>query len=167
MLNLEMPTKCLRSDAKPLLYNRRSLRTGLLCACLAWLILLTTLTLVPRDLIKFVLRNPQWAAHAHAIAFLMLTLLGSYYLRTFRKMGPWRLTTDTVAFLGFAGGVSLATLTEILQVFAIGRRPDVADFYADLIGIACGLLLFCVQRGIKLWRHPQPQNRVSATSVSA
>lgn len=78
----------------------------------------------------------------HALIFALPALL----VRLGRPRDPW--------LLHLLCWLLVAVATEILQLFAAGRAPQVADLLMDAIGAGLGLTL--VEAGRKLWLWIQP-----------
>lgn len=114
--------------------GRRRL-SGELVAAILWTAFVLLILLLPGDSIStlgpgFGVSLPDGTDKGvHAVAFYLETLFLDRALR--RSRGPRSLRT-TVPWTS-----ALAGATELLQLGVPGRSCDVADFAADLVGIAC------------------------------
>jgi len=76
----------------------------------------------------------------HFIAYLILVFLFWFVISPDRKVS-WRRTT---AWWVFFGAVCYGVIDELLQGVVVGRSCDAMDFFADLIGVLTGLIIFAV-----------------------
>jgi len=75
----------------------------------------------------------------HALAYLTLVFLWWFAISPYRKV-DWR---KAKAWLALAVMVWYGAFDEWLQG-RIGRSVEVADFYADLAGVLCGLMILSI-----------------------
>lgn len=104
--------------------SRLKIPFWLMCA---GIFILALLPEYPRQLPLFALADKL----VHGVTFLVLTLIG---LRAY----PARVLLIVLLLAALGGGI------EIAQGYVVGRSQELADFYADLIGIATGVVLSVV-----------------------
>ena len=76
----------------------------------------------------------------HFIAYLILGFLLWFAVSPDRKV-TWR---RAAAWLVFAVGICYGVIDELLQGVVAGRSCDAMDFFADVIGVLTGLIIFAV-----------------------
>lgn len=102
--------------------SARSAKHILKAAFWSLCVVIAILALVPQD----PMQQPLFALGdkvVHALAFLILCLVGLYAY-------PTRLLSIALLLIALGGGI------EIAQGYVASRSQELADFYADLIGIA-------------------------------
>ena len=87
----------------------------------------------------------------HVIAFAALILPGTLlYIRSLTWLIP--------AALVFGAAI------ELVQPY-VGRSAEMADFVADAVGVACGLILGTIMR--RRWFQPRRDQRPGAAAIKA
>ncbi|HYO25755.1 MAG TPA: VanZ family protein [Lacipirellulaceae bacterium] len=89
--------------------------------------------------------------------------LAGYSMLTFCVLAGWELTIGVLAarhyFAVWLAGTLYAALDEVTQI-PVGRRCDVDDWAADILGLVLGILAFRLLRGtlyrLLLIKEPAP-----------
>jgi hypothetical protein len=96
--------------------------------CCAILLFFSSELLLPKALTKLIFRSSQIDTIGHFITFFVLTWCISSVIKT-----PFITTFITLAFY--------AALTELGQYYLGFRSGEFSDFFADIAGISCFILL--------------------------
>ena len=96
-------------------------------------------SLLPGDS-RILAKAMQIAGNDKAAHFVAYTMLGVLAMFSFQR----RIQAMPAA----ASMVLLGGLLELAQKYAPGRSPEVADEVANLLGVACGVLLAILARAI-------------------
>lgn len=108
--------------------------------CLYFILVLALCLLRPETIPQF--RPELWGIPTDKIAhFLMFLPYPTIAYMTFRPQGGRKSTHILVLLTVFAAGVMLAFGTEHIQGISAYRSYEIEDFYADVLGMECSVLL--------------------------
>ncbi len=88
---------------------------------------------------------------AHIIAFTILSLLVTLWIRARRRVFNWRHYAAIAA-----GLAAYAHFDEVTQYLVPRRTPDFYDLVANLTGIALGMTMFMVASWCVMAMRPKP-----------